>query len=143
MDWQEFSEFTEASIAAKELLPILVVAAVWGRHWVGYTVLCNCDNEAVVAILRSGSARDDRLSHMLRCLFFIEAKFHFTVVAAHIPGVENVLADALSRNHLDIFFASLPQACSYPDIVPRELVQGLVHQQAWTSPAWTKWFSTI
>ena len=41
--WQKFEEFSEASIAAKEMLPILVAAAVWGHRWVGSTVLCNSD----------------------------------------------------------------------------------------------------
>jgi len=36
---------------AKEVVPILVAALVWGRQWVGATVLCNSDNEAVVAVL--------------------------------------------------------------------------------------------
>ena len=135
--------FSEASIAAKEMLPILVAAAVWGQQWFGATVLCNCDNEAVVVILQLGSAKDKKLAHMLRCLFFLEAKFQFTMVAAHIPGAINVRADALSRNHLDVFFASSPQACSTPQAVPQDLVWGLIHPQAWTSPEWTSWFSTI
>ena len=71
--WQNCEEFSEASIAAKEMLPILVAAAVWGRQWVGSTVLCNSDNEAVMAVLQSGSAKDKKLAHMLRCLFFLEA----------------------------------------------------------------------
>ena len=141
--WQNCEEFSEASIAAKEMLPILVAAAVWGRQWVGSTVLCNSDNEAVVAVLQSGSAKDKKLAHMLRSLFFFEAKFQFTMVAAHIPGAINVRADALSRNHLDVFFASSPQACPTPQAVPQDLVWGLIHPQAWTSPEWTSWFSTI
>ena len=141
--WQNCEEFSEASIAAKEMLPILVAAAVWGRQWVGSTVLCNSDNEAVVAVLQSGSAKDKKLAHMLRCLFFLEAKFQFTIVAAHIPGAINVRADALSRNHIDVFFASSLQARPTPQAVPQDLVWGLIHPQAWTSPEWTSWFSTI
>ena len=60
-----------------------------------------------MAVLQSGSAKDKKLAHMLRCLFFLEAKFQFTMVAAHIPGAINVRADALSRNHLDFFLPPL------------------------------------
>ena len=141
--WQNCEEFSEASIAAKEMLPILVAAAVWGRQWVGSTVLCNSDNEAVVAVLQSGSVKDKKLAHMLRCLFFLEAKFQFTIVAAHIPGAINVRADALSCNHIDVVFASSLQARPTPQAVPQDLVWGLIHPQAWTSPEWTSWFSTI
>ena len=31
--WSDYPEFKEAPIAAKELLPILVAAAVWGNKW--------------------------------------------------------------------------------------------------------------
>ena len=44
--------FAGAFIAAKELLPIIVATTIWGPQWVGASVLCHCDNEAVVAAVR-------------------------------------------------------------------------------------------
>ena len=41
-------------ILAKELLPIVIVAAIWGKAWGGCTVLCHFDNAAVVAIINAG-----------------------------------------------------------------------------------------
>ena len=76
---------------------------IWDRQWVSSTVLCNSDNEAVVAVLQTGSVKDKKLAHMLSCLSFLEAKFQFTTVAAHIAGAINVRADALSRNHNNVF----------------------------------------
>ena len=46
-------EFEQAPIAAKEMVPILVAAAVWGRRWRGLTVCCHCYNEAVVASIQA------------------------------------------------------------------------------------------
>ena len=46
------------NIAVKELLPILLCAAIWGPQWHGSTVLFYCDNEAVVSCLSSLSARE-------------------------------------------------------------------------------------
>ena len=43
-------------IAAKELFPIVVGAAIWGRSWSGSTVLFKCDNIAVVQALSSMAA---------------------------------------------------------------------------------------
>ena len=36
------------SIALKELVPIVVALAVWGHRWSRGSLLCHCDNEAVV-----------------------------------------------------------------------------------------------
>ena len=41
--------------------------------------------------------------YLLRSLFFFEAEFQFSLVAAHIPGSLNTLADALSRDNLPLF----------------------------------------
>ena len=57
------------------------------------------DNEAVVAVLNSGYARDGVLTHLLRFLFFIAASFSFWYSACHIPGRLNV---AISRNILHV-----------------------------------------
>ena len=40
---------------------------------------------------------------LLRNLFFIAAKNEFTVNVKHIPGINNTLADRLSRLQLDKF----------------------------------------
>ena len=57
------------------------------------------DNAAVVAVINSGSSRENSLMHLMCCLTFIMAKYNFVVSAAHIRGIHNDLADALSRNN--------------------------------------------
>ncbi len=56
---------------AKELLPIPIALALWGDEWAGSTELVRCDNMAVVHILRSDSAKNAIVMHLLHCLFFI------------------------------------------------------------------------
>jgi hypothetical protein len=114
---------------------------LWGQHWSGNVVLIHCDNIAVVDVLNSGFAKDGMLMHLLRCVFFISAHFEVTTKAAHIPGRENIAADALSRNNLCLFRAQVPQADPKPSRIPVELVDLLVHQQPdWTSTAWSRLF---
>ncbi len=43
--------WSEIHNMVKELLPIVMVVAVWGRLWKGATVSCRCDNMVVVAIV--------------------------------------------------------------------------------------------
>ena len=73
--WCEWPDFGEASIAAKELLPIIVAVAVWGPVWRGQCVVCHCDNQSVVDVVRGGYGKHSRLALMLCCLFFLEAKY--------------------------------------------------------------------
>ena len=61
------------SIAQKELIPIILACDTWGSSWHGQQVLCHCDNQVVVACLRSRTSKDRGLMHLLRCLVFVEA----------------------------------------------------------------------
>ena len=80
----------ESSITVKEMVPIVVVAAIWGRSWAGSTVLAKCDNAAVVAMINNGNCKEQECIHLLRCLSFIGAEFSFNLVATHVEGRENV-----------------------------------------------------
>ena len=143
LQWSEFPGIADKCIASKELLPILTAAAVWGRQWERSGVKFHCDNMAVVTVLNSGYCKDPHMAHMLRCLFFLEARFNFTVVAEHVPGVKNQLADALSRNKSSIFLQSLPSARAMPTEVSSKVVEGLVSIQEWKTDSWSRWFSII
>ena len=128
----------------KELLPIVVACAVWGKQWRGTTVKCICDNAAVVAILKSGKSKDRLAMHLVRCLFFFSAHFNIFLVAQHLPGRENVAADALSRDNLPLFYQQVPSASRHPTPIPEKLVWALIlHQPDWTSQMWRQWFSSI
>ena len=41
----------ETGIAAKELVPVVIAAVLWGPHWAGRHVWFHSDNEAVVTII--------------------------------------------------------------------------------------------
>ena len=134
-----------ANIATKELIPIVIAAALWGKAWAGLVVLCRCDNEAVVAVLNKRTSRDHDLMHLLRCLTFFEAQFSFRMTATHIAGSQNTLADDLSRDNLSSFLRmteckSLDGQC----IPPQPLLDMLINRKPdWTSPAWREMFRGI
>ena len=133
-----------AHITIKELVPIAIAAAVWGPEWSGQNIQVKCDNAAVVAILNSGSSKDPDVMHLMRCLMFFMAKFQFSIYATHIAGSENILADALSRNRLDLFLLHHPQASKSPTPMPQELVDLLiVTRPDWTSMHWTRLWNSI
>ena len=124
----------EVNIAAKEMVPVVLAPAVWGPVWVRSKVVVLCDNEAVMWAINRGRARDPALMRLLCCLFFITACHDFVLVASHIAGRANSLADSISRNHpIPLSFQMSQQPCP----IPPELEAAILDQQAdWTSDCW-------
>ena len=69
LQWVE--SWQSVHITVKELVPIVVGCAVWGNNWRGKTLRCQCDNAAVVAIVRSGTSKPPLVMHLMRCLSFL------------------------------------------------------------------------
>ena len=129
------STWSNSNIASKEMVPVVISAAIWGIHWHGQHILFRCDNESVVSVINTRNAKDRQLVHLSCCLFFFAAAHHFTFCAEHIAGKANGAADALSRNHLDIFLSLVPQASPKPSIIPQALIALVLDQPVeWTSP---------
>ena len=131
-------------ITLKELLPIVIAVAIWGINWENKSDLCRCDNEAVVHIINTGTSKDPQVMGLIRYLHFIAARFNLLISATHIAGIENSLADALSRDNLPFFFKHNPQVNCSPSPIPLALLDLLVHSKPdWTSPTWSSKFSII
>ena len=90
VQWPE--SWSEVSIAAKEMAPIVRAAATWSWTWHCCNVFFHCDNAAVVAVIQRKSTRNALLLHLLHCLYFYAAIFQFSYSAHHLPGVSNVAA---------------------------------------------------
>ena len=142
--WSNATALQGKNIATQELLPIVLATAIWGRLWTGLHVQCLCDNKAVVAVINSRSCKDGDMMHLLCSLFFFEAEFQFSMVAAHKPGSLNTLADALSRNNLPLFLQLSSQKVRDPTALPAPLLELLATQQPdWTSAIWREKFKDI
>lgn len=125
-------KLTETSITLKELLPVVIACALWGREWQN-SVLVHCDNVGAMSLINSGYSSVPAIMHLLRCLSFSQA-FRLTVRAVHIPGKE-----AISRNNLDFLFSQIPRAAKSHYHIPADLLALLIEQQPdWTSPAWAR-----
>ena len=130
------------SIAEKELIPIILACDAWGRAWHGIQVLCHCDNQVVVAAMRSRTSRSPGLMHLVRSLLFVEAQHNCHVHPTYINTKANHLADDLSRDNALSFLSKVPEANPQPSPVSLPLLDLLLDPQAdWTSPAWRHRFS--
>ena len=136
LEWSE--NWNRVHIAAKELVPIVIAAALWGPHWHGSCILFRTDNMAVVEVLRSHSAL---LMHLLRCLVFYASVHHFDILGEHLAGVHNAAADAISRKNLVLFSSMFPQVPHVP--IPQSVRDLLVKiQPDWGSHRWTNLFKS-
>ena len=64
-----------------------------------HTVYVFSDDSTTVACINKGSSRNALLMHYIRKLFWLSAIYNFHLIAKHIPGKNNVLANAVSRLH--------------------------------------------
>ncbi|XP_065177334.1 uncharacterized protein LOC135807904 [Sycon ciliatum] len=103
------------NIEFKEMYAIIVACATWGSEWSRRRIQFQCDNKAVVDCIRSGTCRSPPVMTLIRALYLLCIEHDFLVSAVHIPGVTNTVADALSRNLLQVFRHQAPEAAAEPD----------------------------
>ena len=134
-------EWLSLGIMAKELVPIIISCAVWGRSLAKKRIEVKCDNQSLVIAINKGTARDSLVIHLLRCLWFFIAIFDIDLIATHISGIHNKTANMLSRNQLREFFAATPEASQFPTLLPLSLLNLIAPQQLdWTSPSFLQQF---
>ena len=105
------------SIAYQDLFPVVIAAHLWGSLWARKHVLFRSDNKAVAAILTTRTLKVPASMHLLRGLL-LSARWGFTFTAAHVPGVENKIADAISRFRWQEFRQLAPEVHSSPCPIP-------------------------
>ena len=89
--------FMNLHITQLEMLNVVVALKVWANIWANKIIKINCDNLAVVEILKSGKTRDPFLATCARNVWLITAMFNIDIIIIHVPGVSNQVADLLSR----------------------------------------------
>ena len=105
----------------KELYAIVIACETWGTHWSGRRILFHCDNHAIVQVWESGLSRSSDLMYLVRALFYVAARNNFNVMIRHIRGIDNCIADSLSRLQLSRFRSLAPQADTTPTTIPAKL----------------------
>jgi hypothetical protein len=87
----------ELPIHDLEMLAVLIAVRFWGQYCSGGKIQIYCDNEAVVRVINSSRTRDPYLGACLRELWLEVSRFGFELRAIHLLGVDNRVADWLSR----------------------------------------------
>ena len=104
----------QQSMALCELFPIVMACVLWGSQWSQKRILFHCDNLATVQIITKGRSKVPSIMKLMRRLTFHCAIHNFVILAKHIPGKDNVIADALSRFQMATFRKLAPLADATP-----------------------------
>ena len=96
VDWPEVANL---HINHKETLAFIIAAKRWAPFWSNSIVTVFTDNTCTKGVLNKGSCKNSLIMDNLRDLFWLSACFNFAIKAVHIPGVENITPDTISRIH--------------------------------------------
>lgn len=111
--------------------------------WRGQQVQGKYDKQVAVQVVAACLYRDNGLMHLLCHLFSLEVHYQCSLSLVHILGVQNSLADDLSRNRAASFLHKVSATDPFPSPVSPVLFELLQDPQAdWTSTTWTWRFSS-
>ena len=117
--WPE--SWSDVSIAAKELFPIMLSVEIWGHLLANHKLIIQTDNSAVVDILNKQTSRDKFIMHLVRRFVLACLQNNILIKARHIPGKYNTVADLLSRFKLQEARQAAPQLEAFPSYIPLHL----------------------
>ena len=100
----------ELSMAFCELYPIVMACVLWGHSWARKRILFHCDNLATVEIIKKGRSKIPSIMKLMRMLTLNSATHNFIIHAEHIKGVNNNIADSISRFQMNRFRTLAPYA---------------------------------
>ena len=120
---QEINKTTGISIAWQELYPIYLACFLWGSQWTTKRIVFFCDNESVVQILNQKTSKCPKIMDLLRPIVLCTLRHNFTFTAKHVRGLDNGIADSLSRFQLDRFKQLAPLASPLPCVIPSSMIQ--------------------
>ena len=96
LDWEGTKDL---HINFKETLAIIGAAKRWGPLWRNKTVFIYTDNQCAKQIINKGTTRNSFIMSHIRELFWLSILYNFEIRCVYIPGVDNKVADAISRLH--------------------------------------------
>ena len=113
--------WSRENITLKEFYPIVAAVYAWGHCWENKKILIHTDNEALVSIINSNTAKEVKVMALVRKLVVRSMLRNIQFRAVHVPGCVNILADNLSRQQVAAFKTLAPWAREQPVSLPVEI----------------------
>ena len=115
-------EWKKLHISFLEMYPIYVTIALFAPKLRNSSITFHSDNMGVVHILNKQSSKCPFIMQLIRPLVLILLRYNIHLKSAHIPGVLNVLCDAISRQQVTPSLLAQYGADSTPTTLPQELL---------------------
>jgi hypothetical protein len=99
-NWElDLPDVSHSHINVLELEMVYQSAVRWGKWWSGSHVCVRSDNSATIAAVNKGTSKSRDLLEVIERLFWLSILFNFKLSAVFLAGVDNILADRISRLH--------------------------------------------
>ena len=100
VNWSiDYPEMSSEHINVKELCTIIIAARRFANIWTNKHIVVYTDNTCSMYSLNKGTSHNTTCMKLLRELFWLSAVYNFHLTARHIPGVDNIVSDYISRLH--------------------------------------------
>lgn len=110
-----------SDITFLELFPVVVALSIWKDELKNKRILFHIDNDSVVTIINKKSCKSERVMALVRKLVLVCLEFNILLKAEHIQGVQNTIADSLSRCNFQKFRHLCPDADPQQAAIPPHL----------------------
>jgi hypothetical protein len=98
MNWDiDLPHFKNMHINSLESASVLAALFRWAPQWEGCDVVIHTDNTTTICAFNKGKCRDSFSMECVRTAFWITECFNIRLQLEHIPGRNNIHADAISR----------------------------------------------
>lgn len=95
--WQKFN------ILFLEAYPVMLLFELFKTDLANKKIILHIDNEALVTTLNKQTVDHSHTMVIIRHIVLVALEYNIIFKAVHVPGVQNTLADPLSRLQIDVF----------------------------------------
>lgn len=105
-----------------ELIPIILALWIWSPELRNKKVSFYIDNQALVSIINKRKSKDKNIIKLIRSLVFLTMDNIIQFKALHIEGVNNNIADIISRFQMLCFRKLAPSVDELPAGIPEQFI---------------------
>ena len=119
-DWRALFEDKKIGITILELYPIYALIGVFGHKLRNATVLFHSDNTGVVEVLNKQTSSSRVAMRIVRPLVLLLIKHNIALRSVHVPGINNVVPDTISRFQETPEFLRQNNMLPHPEEIPHQ-----------------------